>query len=472
MSFVRELTWHNLELMHRSSIAYQFARYALAVGYELLPAHVVHQAKRCVLDALGCGIGGYVAPGRPGCEAVVRDLGGREEATVFGSGLRTSVLNATLVNCFLVRFLDYNDFGGGNHNSDAIPSLLAVSEREKADGRALLTSVVISYELGARVTNSVPGGGAGWGERGWTADSRGGLSMPPALGKLMSLDEDQIANAIGICASRAHPLGILDAHREENTMSKNLRFGWVSYDAILSCMLAKEGFTGPLRVVEGDSGLREVLLHGDMDLERLVDFSGWRILDTRFKRLCANRTTHGHIYATLAIVKEHDLKPEDIASVRISVGLRESRHTTALPKKYPRNAESADHSAFYANAIAIKERHFGPESADPRKFTDPVVLDLIEKITVEHDPSIPDRSAQGISEITTVDGRRFRKHVVTPHGLGDDPLSDEELEEKFREMAEKHMDEGQIRRILDTVWNLESLADVGQLTNLMVFGEH
>jgi 2-methylcitrate dehydratase len=469
MSFIRELTWKNLEFTYRASVAYQFARYALALDYELLPQEVVHQAKRCVLDGLGCAIGGYQAPGRPMCEAVIRELGGPEEATVFGSGLRTSVLNATLANCFLLRFLDYNDFGGGNHNSDAIPSILAVSERQKKGGKEFLTSLVISYELGARVIASVAGGAAGWGEKGWTADSRGGFSMPPALGKLMGCNEDQIANAIGICGSRSYPLGVLDSNREENTMTKNLRFGWVTYDAILSCMLAQKGFTGPVRVVEGDSGLNQVILRGEMDLERLVDFSGWRILGTRFKSLCTNRTTHGHIHATLALVKEHDLRPEEIASVKIRVGLKESRHTTALPKKYPRNAESADHSTFYGNALAIKERHFGPSSAEPEKFTDPVVLDLIEKITVEHDPSLPDRGHQGISEITTKDGRRLIKHVVTPHGLDDDPLSDAELEEKFKEMATRQMSEKQIRKLIDTVWHLEKLDSMGDLAAQMVF---
>jgi 2-methylcitrate dehydratase PrpD len=121
------------------------------------------------------------------------------------------------------------------------------------------------------------------------------------------------------------------------------------------------------------------------------------------------------------------------------------------------------------NAIAIKERHFGPESADPEKFTDPVVLDLIEKITVEHDPSIPDRSAQGISEITTKDGRSYKKHIKTPHGFDDDPLSDEELEQKFSEMALKYMTEKQIRKIFDTIWNLEKLDEISKLTALMVF---
>lgn len=468
MSWQRDLAWQNLDLVYRCSIAYQYARYALNINYELLPQEVAHQAKRCLLDALGCAIGAYDAPGRPMCEDVVREIGGAEEATVFGSGLRTTALNATLVNSFLVRFLDYNDMGGGGHNSDSISAIIAVAEREKANGRDLITSLVISYELGARFSESI-GGHTSFEVRGWTGDIRGGVTMPPVLGKLMGLNEDQIANAIGVCASHSLPLGILDTNREENMMSKNLRFGWVAHDAILSCLLAQKGFTGPVRVVEGENGIREVIMRGDMDLEVTTDFSGWRILNTRHKTLCANGTTIGHVLATLAIVKEQDLKPEEIDTVRIITGLRESRHTTTPAKKYPRNAESADHSAFYANAIAIKERHFGPDSIIPDKFTDPVILDLIEKITVEPDRSMSEHSSHGISIITTRDGRRFEKRVDVPHGFADDPLTDKELEDKFRQMAIKYMPEKQIQKIFSTIWNLESLDDMSKLTGLMVF---
>jgi 2-methylcitrate dehydratase len=457
MSRNRDLVLENLDLSYRTSVAYQFARYALGLNYESLPQDVVHVSKRCLLDALGCAVGAFDAPGRPICEAFVKEVGGLEEATVFGSGLRTNVLNATLVNSFLVRYLDYNDIGGGCHNSDAISGILAVSEKQKTNGRNLLTSIIISYELGARVGEARP---ASTHELPiWSHDARGGLNMPPALGKIMGLNEEQIANAIGICSSHSLPLAILDPDKEENSMAKNIRFGWVAYDAIFSCILAKNGFTGPIRVV---------ILRGNMDLERLTDFTGWRILKTRHKYLCANATTHGHIYATLAIVKEHDLKPEDIAHVRIRAGRREVIHTTSLTRKYPRNAETADHSAFYATAMAIKERDFGPKSFEPNKFEDPVILDLIEKISVEFDPSIPEWSRQGISEITTKDGRFFQKHIKTPHGFDDDPLTDEELENKFSEMAIKFMSKDQIARLIDIIWNIEKIDDVGELTKLMV----
>ena len=463
MTFQRDLAWQHLDLMYRASISYQYARYGLMLKYDLIPQDVIHQAKRCVMDGLACAVGAYEAPGRPICEDVVKELGGKEEATVIGSGLRTTTLNATLVNSFLVRFLDFNDLGGGGHNTDALPAILAVAEREKKGGHDFLTAVVISYELGERVRESFMG------DEGPVAnDLRGGLTMPPALGPMMALDEGQIANAVGIVACASLPLHVLDCDLEENSMRKNLRFGWVSWDAILACMLAKKGFTGPIRVVEGQGGWKDALLP-HMNLSRLVDFSGWRILKVRHKFVPANGSSQGHLEATLALVREHDLRPEDILSVRIMTSGREANHTTTLSKKYPRNAESADHSAFYQNAHAIKERHFGVDAMEPKRFSDPVILDLIEKITVEADPEMPFKCLSGKSVITTKDGRKFEKHVVHPHGTGDNPLTDQELEDKFRAMANRYMPEEQIKQIIDAIWNLERLDDMGSLMRLMIF---
>ena len=473
MSLQRDLAWENIDLLYKSSVAHKYARYALGLQYDMLPEAVVHQAKRCLLDALGCAIGAYEAPGRKIIEAFIDEQGGSAEATLFGSGKKSTLLNATLLNSFLVRYLDFNDCGGGAHNSDSIPGILAVAEREGASGKDLLTSIVISYELGARVQEST---GKGWGEslgaKGWTPDFRGGMNVPCAAGKLMKLSEDQIANAIGICASHSLPLGILDTDNEENTMSKNFRFGFVSHDAVLACLLAQKGFTGPVRVVEGENGVGQVVLQGNINLDRMTDFSGWRILQCRHKYLPANISSIGHILATLTLAKEHDIKPEDVAAVHIKAGLKESKHTTYFSKKYPKNAESADHSAFFCNAIAIKEHYYGPESFDPAKYEDPVVLELIEKITVEPDPSIPERGRGGSSEIILKDGTRYFLRIDEPHGFGNDPLTDTELEEKFTKLASKYMIAEQVKKLIEAVWSIDSCQDVSSIMPLLSFANN
>lgn len=468
----RDLIWRQSDLADRAGVAHQVARYALAFEPGDLPGAVVHQARRCILDALGCAIGALDAPGRPIIEGAVLEAGGLPEATVIGSGQRTSAMNAALVNSFLVRFLDFNDLGGGGHNSDALASLLAVAEKENRTGADLVTALVVSYELGARFGESVtsrPVGvpiSASLEQKGWTKDIRGGLNQPPAIGRLMGLTEDQIANAVGICLSHALPLGILDGHRDEATMAKNIRFGWVAHDAILACLLARRGFTGPLRIVESEVGVRNVVTGGEMDVDRLTNFSGWRILDTRFKALALNATTHAHVLATLGIVIDENLRPEDIAAVRIRAPVREVRHTTAPPKQYPRNAESADHSAFFANAIAIRDRSVGPEAIVPSNFTDPVVLRLIEQITVEPDPALG--YYQGTSEILTTDGRRFSRRVDQPHGLGDDPLTDAELEMKFRSLVAGRLSARRVDDLVAACWRIDELDDLSELTRLLV----
>jgi 2-methylcitrate dehydratase len=467
MTFQRDLAWQFLDLRYQMSIARQFARYALGLKYEMLPQDVIHTAKRCLLDALGCAIGAYQAPGRPMMESFVQEMGGHSEATLFGSGARATALNATLFNGFLVRFLDFNDLGGGGHNSDSIPSMLALAEKQKATGRDIIMSIVLSYELGDRVTgaHTAPRGHG----RSLDMDCRGGISMPPVYGRMLGLNEEQIANAIGLCATHANPLKLLDANLEENSMAKNLRFGWVCHDALLACMLARHGITGPQRVVEGEGGFGETALQNLVDYERMTDFSGWRIFKVRHKSLAANITTQGHVAATLMLVNENKLKAEDVASVRIRTGLRESKHTTTASKKYPRNAESADHSAYYANAFAVKFGTFGHESADPKHFTDPEILDLIERITVEADPGLPEFGTHGISEITLKDGRKLSKRVDVPHGVGDDPMTDGDLDAKFSKMAADYYGDAKIRELLDVIWNIEKAESAEKLMQLMSF---
>ncbi len=465
MSAEQRRIWEELDRQYETSCCAQIARHALKVSFADLPPDVVHHAKRNLLDGLGCAIGGFKAPGRAACEATALALGGPPEATIFGSGLKTGASSATLVNSFMLRFLEYNDIGGGNHNEEAIPALFAVAEAHRRSGADFLTALVISYEIGARVILAAQGGASAYDRHGWSTDARGGINMPPAIARLMGLSVSQAAHAIAICTSRGIPLGILDADGEENSMAKNLRFGAITRDAILACTLAKNDFTGPLRVIEGEGGYQRSVMCGEMDLSALTDFSGWKIRDTRHKTLCVNGSTHGHVFATIAIVTEHDLRPADIERVIIGASAREARHTTAIAKKYPRNAETADHSAYYANAFAIKHRGFGPSSADPIHFTDPEIVELIERIEVHADPQLPPRGRGGVSEIHTRDGRVFRKHC---EALVDEQ-SDAVLEAKFREMAEEAMQRAAVDALIDAIWTVDRAPNLDNLAKMMTF---
>ena len=459
----------------RQSISHKIARFALDFQYDELPEEVIHMAKRCLLDTIACALGGYQAPGRRICEQTAIELGGKEEATIIGSGLRSNVLNATMVNSFMVRYLDYNDLGGGGHNSDAIPALLATAESNRKSGKELLNTIVLSYELGHRWIYAIQTGDLyidyrRLSDSGWCMDVRGGINVPPALGLLMDLNESQIASAIGATIVRSNPMNHLDADQEDYVMSKNLRFGFVAYDSIMSCKLAKHGFTGPPRAIEGQYGYKHTILQNVFHTEMLyAPVEHYQILETSFKPLCVNYTTQSAVQCTIALCKEYDIQASDIENIHLQVCQREALHTTAPRKKYPCNGETADHSLFYANALAAVERRFGPQSFKEEKYTDPMVLELTERITYEVPQKWSGFSNGGASRITLKNGKVYEKSMDVPHGHTTDPMSDEELESKFREMAALNMPGDQIDKLIKAIWNIDELTDINSIMPLMVF---
>jgi 2-methylcitrate dehydratase len=458
-----------------TTIARKFAEYGLNVNMKELPKEVIHQVKRVVLDTLGCAIGGYSSPASSIILSVIPEFGGPQESTIIGSGVRTSCLNATLANGAMVRFLDFNDWyivpGPvvlGGHPSEIIPSILAVGERQRSNGEQVVEAIVAGYELSARYTDActvnVP-----LELKGWNPDLRAGFIVPVVVGKLLGLNAEQIENAIGTAASHNMVLGILDASKEEYTMAKNLRFPFTAYDAILATFLAEKGFTGPKRVIEGQRGYVESVMQGDFDFDKCTDFKGFKIMETGFKPFAAEATTHGHLTATLELVREYDIKPEDVAQVIIWATPRDVEHTSQPEKRYPRNKETADHSSYYLTAVAILDREVSPRQYSPDKLEDPKVHGLIDKVIFKPEPGLEYFIAAGITEITTKQGMTYRKRVDHPRGDPCNPMTDQELEGKFRSMASEYMSEAQIKEVIDAVYKIDKLKDIGELMQLLVF---
>jgi 2-methylcitrate dehydratase len=463
------------------TIARELAKYGLGVRFEELPKEVVHEAKRAVLDALGCAIGAYSGDASTIIQRLVKELGGPKEATVIGSGLRTSCLNAILANGVMVRYLDFNDtylmtvgpLTTGCHPSEIIPAALALGEREHSKGRDVITAIVIGYEISARFMQAMVAPASATptiGGKGWNEDTRGIFVMPIVAGKLLKLSEEKMEQAIGISGSHNMVLGILDATGEEYSMTKNVRFPRTACGGVMSALMAQKGFTGPTRVIEGNKGFIEAVMRGDFNVEKLRE-AGERfgILDTMYKSVASDATTQGHLTATLELVKEHDIKAEDVAEVKILAPSRCTEHTGDPVKRYPTTKESADHSSYYITAVAIMDRGLGPDQFTPRKMKDPKVRELIGKVSLEADPSLDRFGRAGISEIRLKSGVSYKKRVEYPKGDPLNPMTDEELEDKFRNMAEKFMTEGQIKKVIATIYEMDKLDDINKLMKTLVF---
>jgi 2-methylcitrate dehydratase len=459
-------------------ITRDLAKYISDLKFQDLPPDVVHQTKRVLLDTLGCAIGGYDSEAREAIEAYIRQSGHPREATVFGRGLRTSCLNATLANGVMVRYLDYNDAAfilqgetlrTGYHPSEVIPPILALGERQHLSGREVIATIVAGYDLSLSFLEGVTG--PGMEEKGWNGDTRGAYIMPLIAGKILGLNEIQMENAVGICGSCHAVLGILDTPAEEYTMTKNIRFPTMAYAGIMAALLAQKGFTGPTTIIEGHDGFAHSIMNGEYDLSQVVPRQGkFSIRETCLKSIIADFSSHGHLTATLKIVRENDLKPKDIAEIRITTSKRCAEHTGHPVKKYPRNKETADHSSYYLTAIAIIDREIGPAQFSPEKFQDPRVIELIGKVSLTGDPTLDKARPAGISEILTKQGKHYQCRVDYPRGHARNPMTDEEVIEKFKSMAGQHMKAKQMDSLIEAVFRLDTLEDIANLNRQMVFG--
>ncbi len=465
------------------AVARDLAKYALGIAFDDLPKEVVHEAKRAVLDTLGCAIGGYSGESCKIIRNLVQELDGPKESTVIGSGLKTSCFNAMLANGIAVRYLDFNDAYlnsvgtrmTGGHPSEVIPGALALGEREHSKGRDVINAIVIGYELSARFLDfecpptAVAPGITG---RGWNPDTRGIFVMPAMAGKLLGLSQSQMEHAIGISGCHNMILGIVDIDGEEYSMVKSLRFPLTACSGVMAAMMAKKGFTGPARVIEGHDGFVQTVMvtGGGYDVKELTKFGKrFKILDTIYKSVSAEATTHGHLTATLELVREHDIKPKDVVKVKIVAPTRCTKHTGDPIKRSPKIKEMADHSSYYVTAVAILDREVGPDQYTPQKLKDPRIREMIGKISMEADPSLDHFRRAGITEIKTKQGITYKRRVEYPKGDPRNPMTDQELEDKFRSMAEKFMTEKQIKKLIATVYEMEKLDDINRLMRAMVF---
>jgi 2-methylcitrate dehydratase len=469
------------------TIAELLAAEAKALTFRELPPKVIHQAKLAIVDTLAVAFGAYQSEPSQIVQSMIREMNGPAESTVFGSGLKTSCQHATLVNGVMVRYLDYQDLcflereavNDKGHGCESIPGILAVGERQHSNGQEVITAIVAAYELSIKVGGSMrlrpkevvlekpSARQAVLQARGWVTQSLITPLMSLIAGRLLGLNEEQMANALAIAGCFPSGLGILDVAQEELPMVSNLRFSYGAYNALLSALLAQKGFKGQLNVFEGRHGIAEVLGGGEMDFEKLRQpRKDWKILNTWIKNYPAVATSQGMVEATLTCVKEHNIKAEDVAEVRLKTRPETYwRHPTT--RRRPTNVETASDSAYYLAAVAILDRALGPEQYSEEKLRDARVLELSDKVVVQIDPKIEGFS-ECIAEITTKKGQNYQCHVLHPKGSPMNPMTDADVEEKFRSMAGKYFGEKQMTQIIDTILTLEKLDDIGDLLKLLV----
>jgi len=445
------------------------ARWTAALDYKHLSQDAVYQAKRFLLDSVGCALGGYQQHDVKIALDVLDEVAGRGPATVIGTGKNVDALSASLANALMIRCMDYNDIywkQDPSHPSDIFPAAMAGCERAKSDGKELIVGFVLGHEFEMRFCEAAFPGVR---ERGWHHATLTAFVSPFVAGRALHLSWEQIQHAVGISASRHCTLGAVTAGKL--TMMKNTVDPMATQSGMLAALLAEKGYTGPEHVIDGKEGL--VHCFGpDWKLHMLTDGLGdsWRITRCGMKFFPTEALTHAPISAVLDLVKKNDLHPDQVAKIQIR-SLARAADILSDPSKYdPHTKETADHSLPYVIAAALVDRQVTPAQFEMSKIMDPTIRAQLKKVEVVADPEIEKvfpALQRVVVTITKSDGQSFTQQLDYPKGDPRNPLTDQEIEEKFTALADGVLSPNAQKKLKEAIWNLEKQSSVSELMALM-----
>jgi 2-methylcitrate dehydratase len=445
------------------SISQRMSEFALQLTYETIPEPARREAKRFLLDSLGCALAAVKNDDMRAMYRFTQKLGGVEEASIIGVDWRTNAPNAALMNGLLIRALDYNDIywvQDPSHPSDILGTALAAAEVNRCNGRSLITAIVLAYELEMRWCHAAH---PGIREVGWHHATLTQFVSPLVAGKLYDLNLDQMIAAVGISGSSHFTLGGVVAGHLTNM--KNTADPLAAQAGIYAALMAKEGYGGPVEVIEGKEGLFEVLNNVEWHPDELLKDLGEEFLITTcsYKAFPTEALTHQPISAVLHLRKEHQIDPSLIEEILVETTTR-GADILSDPSKYePDTKETADHSLPYVIAVAAQDGHVLPESFEDKKLHDPAIRALLPKIKVVADEEIdalfPKVKRAKVS-IRVNDGTRVAHQTDIAKGDPADPMTDSELEAKFLANGRDVLSADRLTKIIQVTNDLESCEDL------------
>ncbi|MYE47437.1 MAG: MmgE/PrpD family protein [Chloroflexi bacterium] len=448
-------------------IVERLAGYASSLEFEDLPGEVVHQVKRLVIDSIGCGLGASDAAPVRAARELALEVRGSSPATLLGTRETTTPEMAAFVNGAMVRYLDFNDTYTGKdaaHPSDNIPVVLAAAEAHERSGRELIAAIVLAYEVQAAWADSfqLASGGV------WDQAAYAAISAPLGAGKVIGLTAEQLAEALRI--SVVSSMTLAEARRGTISHWKGAAVPNAGRNGVFAALLARRGMTGPPNVFTGTHGFFEGVTGAPVELAPLAREAGndraFRLMESRFKRFPAGFFSQTAIEG--AIEAREVLRIADVSEVdRVLIRTFESgkRVMAGDPTRWrPETRETADHSIPYVVACALRFGTLEPEHFEDDVLRDPLLLDLMQRIEVVRDPECDAAWPEAILNILTVrtlDGREHTASVPYYTGHFKRPMSDAQVEAKFRRLTTGLLDEPRRQAALDRVWRLDEETDLG-----------
>jgi 2-methylcitrate dehydratase PrpD len=478
------------------TITERWADFLTTCTFDDLPAEVGRQTKMFILDSIGCALGGYAIGWGKKVAALGRDLGGKPEATVIGSGDRLHCAQAAYVNGKLGNVLDMDETLYNNRHIGGVPFFPALSaaERVGAAGRDVILATVLAYDFAARSgvcgSSFRPDPEKGVVISGNAAMGFNTFAAAVAAAKVFGFDSEKTVNTLGITAYFAP--GAIESKftfSPPGNFNKYGDMGWFCLGGVMAALCAQHGYVGDPSVLDGPRGLAALLGAPDFDNDTFVADLGerWYIMDAGFKPYPTCRWFHTGIKLLQDIMAEHDLKPEDIDRITIknhplAVNLPMFQAAARWAESPGKELWFSVDSVTYALACAVYGITPGPEWCREETLTSPKIVEMTKKIIHREHPDGLSQSAAW----TGHPGKIFSQpptsiEVVSRHGTftassndipGDSwnprtKWSNIEIAAKFRTNASYVLGDRQIDRIIEVVESLEKVGNIGELTGLL-----
>ncbi|MGJ4925608.1 MmgE/PrpD family protein [Bradyrhizobium sp. HKCCYLS2038] len=434
------------------------ARYIVSAGYDDLPVNVRKEGVRTLLNWVGVAIGGSRHETVDIAVAVLAPFSGPQQASLFGRRERFDIMNAAFINGVSSHIFDFDDTHLKTiiHPAGPVASaIIALSELQPVSGKEFLNALVLGIETECRIGNAVYPNHY---DVGWHITGTAGVfGAAAAAGKLLKLNEQQMTWALGLAASQ--PVGLRESF---GSMNKSFNPGRAASNGIFAAILAAKNFTSSDGMIEAKRGWANTI-STKQDFSEIVGELGKRYesaLNT-YKPFACGIVLHPAIDAAIQLRNENRLTADQIDHVDLRVNPLVLELTG---KKTPQQGLEGKFSIYHAVAVAIVEGAGGEKQFSDRAVTDPTVLSLRGKVVPVVTPEI--KTEQVEMTIVLKDGRKLSRRIEHAVGSVEVPMTDQQLEAKFSDLAEGIVPGASIRRIMDACWNVESLTSAADIAKM------
>jgi 2-methylcitrate dehydratase PrpD len=446
----------------------RLAEAASRFSRETLPADTLECAKDCLLDHIAVSLYGMRQPWSQFVADMVESDGGAKQSSVYGRRLKVPAQAAALVNGTAAHGFELDDWHAGSlaHlGATVIPAVLAMAERNRLSGNAVLCAIVAGYEVMARAGMS---GIPSIIMRGFhPTGTHGPIGAAAGVANLLGLSAAMTTRAIGIGASCA--AGLMEfSQDEEGTMIKRMHAGRAAQAGVIACDLAQRGMTSPRASLDGKYGYARA--YSDAPNLEALDRDLWadfQIRHNNFKPYACCGMLHAPMDGIVDLMKRHSLAANDVSQVHIggSHALIEQHDS-----KTPESVMAAQYSMPYSAAAALVGRAMDPRVFDEGSYQDPGILAEAQKVELEFDPEIegifPGKLGASI-RLRTRDGRELRTTVHDASGTSGNPFARAGIIEKARVLCEVDMAPAHFERLVEMVMGFDKVADASELLSLL-----